>query len=299
MTSYTLVTVVQRADYGLLRLQARSLNRYLRLGPTDEVWVVANQGLHHDTGWQKPLLEDYGLVADRVRFLDSADVAVIPRATTGWVSQQILKLMVARIVKTDRYIVLDAKNHLVFPLAFEFFEVGNKLRSTGRNYENHPMRHFLECALRYFRIEVDLGGSSLPTITPFVFPTNIVRTLIDSICEREHETFPRSFDRLNTTEFLLFAAYLCSLPGGIEGSYDLSSRACPVIWKETAVRGCDSVKGVIARVENERLPFFTVHRHAFSSLDDSSRQAVTALWLRRHLFDSFERGLNFLINRDY
>jgi hypothetical protein len=295
--TYALVTVVHPTDYTLLRLQARSLSRYLRLDSADEIWVIANQGFHHRAAWQDPLRSDYGPLTDRVRFLDAPEVATIPDGTAGWLSQQILKLMVARVLTTDRYVVLDAKNHLVYPMSLDFFEVRGKLRSSRINYDGHSMRQFLKRSVRYFGIdEHTVVNSFLPTITPFVFPTATVRTLIDTIAERELDTFPWSFCGINTTEFMLFGGYLCSLPGGIEGVYDLSSRACPAIWWDTATRGADAVESVIARVEDECLPFFTVHRHAAPLLDCRSKEAVASLWLRRHLFDSVERGLRFLTN---
>jgi hypothetical protein len=296
MTTYTLVTVAHQADYPLLRLQARSLNSYLRIGAADEICVVANQGLDGATSRLGALLADYGVLADRVSFLNAEEVGPIPwETTTGWVSQQILKLMVARVVATDRYVVLDAKNHLVFPLSFDFFEVGNKLRSSRINYENHPFRHFLERSLRYFNVDEHHALTScLPTITPFVFETSSVRALVDAVCDREQDTFPKSFDRIKSTEFLLFAAYLCSQPGGIERIYDLSCLECPVIWRETVMRGPGLVDSTLARIEHERLPFFTVHRDAFPLLDEKSRKTVATLWFRRRLFDSVEGGVRFL-----
>lgn len=295
--TYTLVTVVHPADFTLLRLQARSFSRYLRLGPADEIFVIGNQGFHHHAGWQDPLRRDYGPLIDRVRFLDAPEVATMPDGTAGWRSQQILKLMVARVLTTDRYVVLDAKNHLVYPMSLDFFEVRGKLRSSCINYEGHSMLQFLKRSVRYFGIDEHRAVSSfLPTITPFVFPTTTVRTLIDAVAEREQDTFPSTFGHINTTEFLLFGGYLSTFPGGIEEVYDLSSRACPVIWKDTAARGVNAVELVVARVEDECLPFFTVHRHAAPLLDYRSREAVASVWLRRHLFNSVERGLWFLTN---
>jgi len=295
MTTYTLVTVVHRVDYPLLRLQARSLSRYLRLGAADEIWVIANQGLRGTTDWQEFLLRDYGPLANRVRLLDSSEVAAVGEATRGWVSQQILKLMVASLVTTDRYVVLDAKNHVVFPLRFEFFEVGAKLRSSRTNFEGNAMRPYLTGALRYFGVaESSVVSSFLPTITPFVFPTQLARTFVDTVAEREQCAFATAFGRLRTTEFLLFGGYLCSQPGGIERVYDLTGRGYPVIWRRTANQGFRGVEPVVARVEAERLPFFTVHRPAFALLDVPSRESVAALWTRRHLFDSVEAGLRFL-----
>ena len=299
--TYTFVTVVHKPDYPLLRLQARSLARYLSPDATDEIYVVANQGLNEGAKWQLALLHDYGPLADKIRFFDASQIAKIPGTVHGWESQQILKLMIARVVSSDRYIVLDAKNHLVFPLSPKFYENGDRIRSIGLSYEGNGMQRHLQCSLRYFGVdEEDVAQPFLPTTTPFVFPTRVVNELIATVAQREGKDFPLAFEGLNrgpnhmTTEFLLFCAFLCSLPGGIGQFYDTSGRDCPAIWPSMAAEGQVVVEQVTARVEDEHLPFFGVHRRAFPLLDDRSKQAIVTLWVRRHLFGSVERALRFI-----
>jgi hypothetical protein len=293
--TYALVTVAHEPDYPLLRLQARSLARYLSPDFIDEIYVVADHGLNGSHEWQLPLLSDYGCLADKIRFLDASQVSAIPSSIIGWRSQQILKLMVARVVSSDRYMVLDAKNHLVFPLSFEIYENGDRIRAIRVNYEGLPKRRSVESSLRYFGIDdEDVVRSFLPTVTPFVFPTRVVNSLITAIAQLERRPFPSVFNSLNTTEFLLFGGFLCSLPGGIDKFYDTWGPDCPVIWPVRAAEGQAVVKKVTARVEDERLPFFSVHRLAFPFLDDRSKEAVATVWVRRHLFDSVERALRFV-----
>jgi Family of unknown function (DUF6492) len=293
--TYTLVTVAHKLDYPLLQLQARSLARYLSPDFMDEIFVVADEGLRGSREWQKPLLTDYGYLADKVHFLDASDVAAIPNNIDGWRSQQIMKLMVARVVSSDRYMVLDAKNHLVFPLSPEFYENGDRIRSMHMNYEALEFRPYLESSLRYFGIAEDgMIRSFLPTITPFIFPTQVVNALIAHTVQREQVPFPLAFGNLRTTEFFLFGGYLCWSPGGIGEFYDMSGPACPVIWPQTAVDGQADVESVAARVEHEHLPFFTVHRKAFPLLDEGSKQVLAALWVRRHLFDDVQHALRFV-----
>jgi hypothetical protein len=310
--SYSLVTVVHKPDYPLLRLQARSLARYLSPDVMDEIYVIANQGLNGSNEWQLQLLSDYGSLADKVRFLDASQVAALPNGLEGppgeewaalllrsggggWLSQQILKLMVARVVSSDRYMVLDSKNHLVYPLSFECYENGDRIRLSRVNYERRPMRHLLDSSLRYFGI-VDEGivRSFLPSTTPFVLPTHEVNALITTIAQRERRPFPLAFESLGSTEFLLLGGFLCSQPGGIGQFYDVSGPDCPAIWSHRAIRGQAAVEEETARVEDERLPFFTVHRLAFPLLDDGSKKAIANLWVRHHLFDNVERALRFI-----
>ena len=142
--TYSFVTVVHKPDYPMLRLQARSLARYLPQDFATQIYVIANQGLIGRHDWKAPLLTDYGWLADRVRFLEASEVATVPISPllSGWHSQQILKLMIANVLNSDRYVVLDAKNHLVFPLSPGYFEGGDKIRLLGMNYGGHAMRPF-------------------------------------------------------------------------------------------------------------------------------------------------------------
>lgn len=296
--TYALVTVFHKPDYPLLRLQARSLARYLSPDFIDEIYVIANDGLTGSHDWQLPLLSDYGRLGDKIRFLDASQVAPIPGSIDSYQSQQILKLMVGRVVSSDRYMVLDAKNHLVFPLSSESYENGDRIRSIRVSYKGRRgIRPFLDSSLTYFGIDdEDIVRSFLPTITPFVFPTRVVNALTAIITQRERRPFPLAFNSLGTTEFLLFGGFLCSLPGGIGQFYDTSGPDYRhrVIWPEIAAKGQAGVEYVTAQVEDERLPFFTVHRHAFPLLDDKSKEAIASLWARRHLFESFERALRFV-----
>jgi hypothetical protein len=293
--TYTLVTVVHDRDYPLLRLQARSLARYLAPDFASQIYVIANQGLIGENEWRIPLLHDYGYLGDRVRLVDAPDVSAIPSSIIGWKSQQILKLMVAKIVTSDRYMVLDAKNHLIFPLSNDFCENGDRIQLSSRNYESSPMRHYLDSSLQYFDVDKDgIQTTFLPTTTPFIFPTHLVRALIDNIDQREQTPFPLVFDRLGATEFLLFGAFLCSLPGGIGKFYDLSGQICPMITTRSKGFGPDEIQEVVARVEGAQIPFFTIHREAFCALDERSKQAVAALWVRRCLFESVSDALGFI-----
>src|SRR5947207_402930 len=136
---YTLVTVAHRDDLKFLHLQARSLQLYLSRDLAAEILVVKNPRAKQATKWPGSLRREYGDLADLVRFIEAKEIAEIPAAASGWFSQQILKLMVSQVVNTDRYLLLDAKNHLVFPLTRNFLEAGHKIRSRLVNFEGHPL----------------------------------------------------------------------------------------------------------------------------------------------------------------
>jgi len=243
------------------------------------------------------VVRDYGHLASSVQFLRAPDIAVVPHNTDGWLSQQILKLIVSQHISTDRYVVLDAKNHLVFPLQRTFLEAGDRIRSPLTNYTMHSMRRLLERTLRYFGMNPDeYVKAFFPTVTPFTFPTALVRDLVRVVAEREKMPFANAFLNIGCSEFFLFASFI-SLNGTTEDLYDFSGVSCPIIREDHAIRGVRNLRHHIARGEKNALPFFAVHRRALPWLDDRSRQAISEFWQRRGLFRTPEDGVDFLASK--
>jgi len=291
---YTFVTVAHEADWGVLALQARSMNLYLPADLAAEIIVVDNSSAGAPAEVRGALRRNYGDLISKVRFLSANEIADIPETTNGWLSQQILKLMVCQEVSTNRFVLLDAKNHLVFPLQRSFLESGDRIPAWIRNYEKHSLRPFLEQSLLYFELNPeDHIKAFLPAITPYTMPTAVVRDLIRLVVEREDKPFPVAFLEHGFSEFFLFAAFITVL-GKTEEIYDLSGNWCPTIWDENAIRGAGNLRHHIARGEKDALPFFAVHRHAVPWLDDKSRLTIAEFWHRRGLFDTVADGVNFL-----
>jgi hypothetical protein len=296
--TYTFVTVSHYEDFEVLRLQARSLQLYLPRDLLSEIIVVENPTPGRLTDWgRERLLREYGELGSYVRFLEAKEIADITMVKRGWDSQQILKLMVSRFVNTDRYIVLDAKNHLIYPLERSFLESGNKICSYLSNYEGHNLRKYFERAASYFNLDCrERIKAFLPTITPFTFPTQVVRDLIDHVASREQKPFPAAFVENGLSEFFLFGWYLCALEGNFQNYYDFTGVACPAIWKETFDLGPRIIFDLITHATRNKLPFFSIHRWAFPLFNDENRAAIADFWCRRGLFASFREALDYLRN---
>jgi Family of unknown function (DUF6492) len=291
---YTFVTVAHEEDWSVLGLQARSLHLYLPEDLVAEILVVDNSSAGAPAEFLEALLRDYGRLAARVRILSAQEVGDIPDGTEGWFSQQILKLMVSNEIATDRYIALDAKNHLVFPLRRSFLEIGDKIPSWLTNYEKHTLRPYLEKSLRYFGVNPhDHVRAFLPAITPYTLPTAIVRDLIRVVVQREGKPFPAAFLEQRFSEFFLFAAFLRVLEK-TEEIYDFSGIPCSTIWDENAIRGARNLMHHIRRAQKNALPFFAVHRRAVPWLDDKSRRTIAEFWHQRGLFPSVADGVDWL-----
>ena len=271
------------------------MRRYLPRDVLSEIIVIENPSLGNTTGWFKSLRSEYGELSDLVHVVEAASIAQIPMTTGGWFSQQILKLMVSKVITSDRYVVLDAKNHLVFPLARDFLETGDRIRSANRNYRDHTLLGAFEKAARYFEMDwKEHAQAFVPTLTPFAFPTKAVRNLIDYVIEREQKPFPAAFMDLGLAEFLMFGWFICARYGRIGEIYDLSRDDCPVVWKGTAAAGARAVERLIVDAEAKANPFFAVHHWAFAVLDQAARESIAAFWHRRRLFPTVANGMTFL-----
>ena len=295
IANYTFVTVAYRDDHGLLRLQAQSMAMYLAREFVAEIVVIENPRPGQPTDWRDLLLQDYGSLAPKVRFVRARELADIPGKVSGWFSQQILKLMASRIVTTDHYVVLDGKNHLVYPLARNFFETpSGLLRSYLMSYEAHPMKEYLINTLEYFGLDPRHHvGAFMPTTTPFALPTGLVRELVQHVETREQRRFPDAFlyDGYKRSEFFLLCAYILATGRSFEHFYDLSGAKCPTIWPESNAEDCLEA---ITSSERGACPFFAVHRRAFPTFDGETLLALAAYWVRRGLFNSVEAPLRFL-----
>jgi hypothetical protein len=292
---YSFVTVTHAGDIGVMSLQARSMAQFLPRELVLEILVVENGSFESARTFRRRLIAEYGALSGLVRFVPANSIAAIPGGTTGWFSQQVLKLLVAATVKTDRYMVLDAKNHLVFPLSRRHIEAGGKPRLFVQGYGRHPLRVYLEPILQYFGLPKAYIRRMLPTTTPFPIQTEIVREMITGMAARENCSFERLFLNSSTrfTEFFTYAAYLLATRRRFEEFYDLDrSDYYNTIWPSMATD--EKVGSAIERTIRRRIPFFALHRDAVPKLSSRSRGEVARFWCRRGLFSTSAMALRFL-----
>jgi hypothetical protein len=290
---YTFVTVGFAGEAGLLGLQAHSMQLYCPVDLVDEIIVVDNSKVATSNPWQAGLLHKYGSLAERVRFISGADLAAMPADTDGWWTQQVLKIKVADVVGSERYVLLDAKNHLFTPLRWEFLENEEGLpRLNGYPQFDTPMTAFLKHTLLY------LGVDSAPrlewftrTTTPFTILTSEARSLVRYMEEREGQPFAVAFLEKKLTEFFLYAGFL-ELKGMLRSSYDLTQPHCAQIWEHTASEaGCAEA---IRKAENSGCPFMAVHRKAIANMDEKAQTGVALFWHAHGLFPSVSDAMLFL-----
>lgn len=294
---YTFVTVAYADDLGFMHMQARSIARYVLPELLDEIIVIENGPPMLPNGWRHRLRREYGSLSDLVRFVPASTIAKIPSRIGGWFSQQVLKLMVAKIVKSQYYLILDAKNHFIFPLTREHIEVAGKPRIFVHGYYTHPLRRYLEPILKYFGLSEEHLKRMLPTTPPFYANTALILEMIKSMAAREKRSFEDVFCTSSTrfTEFFMIAGYILSTDRRFEDFYDLSGGSYSIIWKYAAHDDA-LIEREINRSEQQCAPFFSVHRGAIPLLSENARNVIAAFWQRRGLFSTQAEALRYLAN---
>ena len=290
---YDVVTVTFEGEYDYMLLQARSMRLYCPAELVSRFLVIDNSSRLMSDAQKRTILTEYGHLAGQVRFVAAADIARMPKGG-GWQSQQILKLMSSRLIEQERYLVLDAKNHLVRPLTREFLEdPDGRARLVAHSYREHVLRPQFERVFAFLKIDVSGRLDRFPySVTPFVMYAAVSRDLVDQLSAEEGMSFPSLFEKHRLWEFLLYSASVVRSGRSIEDIYVLNQRSCPIIWIYTAnKKGC---LRAISRSGEFSLPFFAIHRRAIVKLDDECRAMIAAFWAERQLFASPDDAERFM-----
>jgi hypothetical protein len=294
---YTFVTVVFEDDYPLLNLQARSMYKYCPKEIVDSVIIIDNSERALPPYCKKRVLAAYGDLATVVKFVSARDISELPQPDSayGWRTQQVLKLLVSRQILTSRYIILDAKNHLVYPLRRNFLESPDgRARIIVYPYEtNHPLRRDLERVLSFLGLDPAMYVRNFTTCAPpFVMYTNVVRELIEYFSIRETCSFENLFIRNKLTEFFLYTGYILMHRINLTTLYSFHQVDCPIVWIGDAdEKGCTLA---VAIATEQQSPFFGVHRRAILKMNARSRQAIANFWHNRMLFPTNHSAKVFL-----
>jgi Family of unknown function (DUF6492) len=278
-----LVTVAHEGDWPLLQLQAHSFALYLPERLVEEIIVIENP--RRRLWWSQPIIANYGPLASKVRFVDASDLC--PHISTGhggWWTQQVLKLLVASTVPAERYVVLDAKHHLVYPLGLDFLETRGVPRIRCYGYRGHPLHDALERTLAYFGLPVaPYLNLFVGTTPPFTIYKDVVLRLIRYVEEREGRPFAEAFLDRRLTEFFAYGAFILAAGGQYQDMYDLDQPRTPTVWDDPA--NALSCLMAVDEAESCERPFFAIHRRACARLPEDARHVIAQFWRRRGLFD--------------
>jgi len=283
---YAFVTIAHAVDFGLLELQARSMAKYCPRHLVHEILIVENFDPGAAVDWRYPLLHAYGRLAGMVRFIDPLTIAPPMEQHGGWWRQQVLKIAVAKVVTAERYLVLDAKNHLFRPLDVGFLEgPDGRPKLNGYGFEKHSLKDALIRTLGYFDIEAaPFIAHFTRTSTPYLMLPEVCREIIAYVEKRDGKPFAEIFFDKRLTEFFLYAGYLQS-QGRLQSTYDMSQPYCAQIWGFSASE--DGVREALGRAAQAGAgPFLAVHRDALKLMARPARRLLAEFWCASGLFAS-------------
>ena len=269
---YTFVTVIYEDDYSAMTLQACTIYMFLPLEMVDRIIIIDNSSEENLFNIDR-VLPHYGSLDACVTVIRRRDLT--PIDTAGWHVQQLLKLEVAKRVSTKRYVVLDAKNHLCYPVPFDFFErPDGTLKTFLENYTLHAMRKTLENVLSFWALDPKLIEAYPPTHTPFCFEQQKVLDMLNFI-ERKGRPFSSIFLEEGLTEFFTYSGYL--IKTGVQIDYQATKTGG--VWDTDS--GDEDVRRQLRYNRVQSRPFFSVHRRAIPLLSATAKQLLLEFWQER------------------
>jgi len=186
------VVVACSRDFELLKLQARSVARFLDPDLVNQFIVIINDSDPHFATQVRNIVPEYGRLQDCVVILDYTAVVFTTDLASNseyyecrdWMSAQVARLLISRMITSDWYINLDCKNICIAPVNKNMFFRNNRAREIGRLPNTTTVKtrahDWWANSCEYFEFD----GKSIDAqhcYSPFVFSTIQVQYLINHI----------------------------------------------------------------------------------------------------------------------
>ena len=209
------VTIIynNKTELNLMKLQAISM-KYVDQKIINNIYIIYNDIGAYNIDDILPFYPEN--LRSKVKVVYNLEIdACFEGSMSNWHNQQILKLLVANIVESKYYLIMDGKNHFIKNILYsDYFNEMGYPRLFAWNPGN-MIRFYYSC-LNYFQVEdpFDFKNTKncdiLLTTTPFLMCKEDVLEMIEYIVKRENDTFYNYFIK-NTdlhTEFYLYITYL-------------------------------------------------------------------------------------------
>ncbi|HXH35897.1 MAG TPA: DUF6492 family protein [Plantibacter sp.] len=290
----TFVTVVFEPELELLRLQARSIARYVAPEIVDSIVVIDNTVAGLRPRARRRLTEAYGSLALKLDIVRPSELLADPVAASGWRVQQALKLLIADRIATDWYLVLDAKTVFISPTAIrELFTDDGRPLGGVHSYEHHPLLPQLRTVIAYAGLDPDpLVGGFTSTATPFLLSTEAVRSLVGTVGSRHPQGFSAEFESAGLTEFFLYTASRLADGEALGDVVSGDPLESPTVWPRH--RSGRQVQAVLDDARTGSATTMAVHRTALARMDRAGVAAVSQFWVERGLFPSTAAAKRFI-----
>jgi hypothetical protein len=247
-----IVTVVFREELDVLKLQAKSIQRYCNNLDVGRIIVVINDDTmtinEVDTQW-------WGSFQERVVVVHRSHWS-IDYAQNGWLTQQLLKILATEFCVSKWSMILDAKTLFV--------------KAIG-NFDSKPQVGLLDIypvfevsqqrVNNLFKIELNkqLG----PGGVPFIFHNDTVTQMIKQVSNLTQQPFADWFQSQGMiTEFILYSGYVVYRYGAFDSIYSVDqSLLVPCNLCHSEVDAFDRKFSLMATADT-----VSIHRNAWTKL---------------------------------
>lgn len=289
-------------EINLLKLQAISFVN-VNKNIIDKIYVFYNDNENTLSAFQEIFEKEIiGLYPDYLKHLihiiTLTDIDATDLIPSTWFSQQIVKIIISKIISTNYYVVLDSKNHFINYVNKDYFFQYNK-PIMYYNKIGDKMKSFYDNCVTYFQ-EFPLNNPCLKdqsdslrdnekkynnnlliqTITPFLFITEQCLNLIKSIELKENICFKEFIKKERKyTEFYLYYAYLCY--HDLDKLYFYNSHMIPVLT--IGNKGTDKhnhIKHKLRKLKKFNIKVISLHRNSIPTFDEN---------YKINLFDIYSR----------
>ncbi|MDF2563371.1 MAG: hypothetical protein K0R99_4817, partial [Microbacterium sp.] len=291
----TLVVVCYERELNMLALLARSVATHASDDLLTEILIIDNSIGQPDFAHriEARAMSEFGRFRTRAKILSATDLGVVVAGTGGgYTSQQALKLEVSRVVSTDYYLLFDAKNHLATRLdASELFAADGRPLAE-RTIHTDYLAACQRASFEFWGATAAPEAPTLPTVTPYLMVTHVVRRMLDEIESRGRSVQETIAEDTKRTEFLLYAGYL-ERDGAVDTTYGSRSRASATLYARWP-QDNPTIERVIASAGTAGAYAMGVHARRFVQLQDRHIELIARRWLDFGIVDSIESGAAFI-----
>lgn len=282
------VCVFYEAEAELCALLARSLERFLDPQLVDSILFLNNcrDPAEGQRLFDSLIRPEFRRFAAQVQCRDAMDFGLAPRsAADSYLTQQALKLEVARQLQAPFYLLFDAKNHLIRPLdRAALFAADGRPRNHWAHHQGY-LRTRMNRSLEFFGVTVPADRPGLPTVTPYLMITDVVVEMLEAIAARIGGPVIaaiRADDK--RTEFMLYYGHVAA-HHGVETLYDMGLRPYATLFTRWPQDEAD-VLAVLASTGRPEVHTLGIHIKRYAQLTPAQIALLAEIWHAAGLFPS-------------
>ena len=289
-------------EINLLKLQASSFIKVDK-NIIDKIYVFYNDNENTLSAFKemfdKEIIDLYpNYLKHLIHVISLSDIDATDLIPSTWFTQQIVKIIISKIISTKYYVVLDSKNHFINNVNKEYFFQDNK-PILYYNKIGDKMKSFYDNCFSYFQeFQTDNGclmnkyselrhnernynnNLLIQTITPFLFITDQCLNLIREIEAKENICFKDFIKKERKyTEFYLYYSYLCCFD--LDKLYFYKSDMIPVLT--IGNKGPDkhsAIQHKLRKLQKFNIKVISLHRKSFTTFDDNYKLNLFDLYTK-------------------